>query len=177
MKQNTQLGRDRGIAHIIDIKHKHVSLYAIWLEGDEGDSELQWDDIGIICFMDWNTCRDFAEAKGHGISTEPIMKYDLDSIADWATSPIALPVDCDLLLNFVNFIDDATPIGEEREGLRDRQQGDIYHKLFWGNNLVSVTPPGEHYIPTWSEDELTELQEMVEEGLAYWSRSMHLHEG
>ena len=41
----------------------------------------------------------------------------------------------------------------------------IYDKLFWGCNLPSMTPPGMHYEPTWSPEEITTVVEVLHSGL------------
>jgi hypothetical protein len=40
-----------------------------------------------------------------------------------------------------------------------------YDKLFWGNNLPVVTPPGEFYVPAWSDEELAELHRILSDGM------------
>ena len=37
--------------------------------------------------------------------------------------------------------------------------GHEYEKLFFGNNLPAMTPPGEHYTPTWTDDELDAVRQ------------------
>ena len=48
----------------------------------------------------------------------------------------------------------------------DSQFPSIYDKLFWGNNLPSLTPKGRHYVSEWSPDELAALAEVLSAGLA-----------
>ena len=44
-------------------------------------------------------------------------------------------------------------------------QPTIYDKLFWGNNLPSMTPEGMHYSPEWSAAEVASLAEILSAGL------------
>ena len=41
----------------------------------------------------------------------------------------------------------------------------VYDKLFFGNNLPAMTPPGEHYDPTWSDAEIRILCSVIAAGL------------
>jgi hypothetical protein len=55
---------------------------------------------------------------------------------------------------------------EKRDVLReDHINNDIYDKVFFGNNLPSMTPPGEHYVPAWSEEEIDRLSRVLTGGL------------
>jgi len=49
---------------------------------------------------------------------------------------------------------------------------DVYDKLFWGNNLPAMTPPGERFVPTWSAEELEALAALLSAGFAMLSSSM-----
>jgi hypothetical protein len=41
----------------------------------------------------------------------------------------------------------------------------IYDRLFWGNNLPSMTPPDRCFHPEWSPDDLAALAEVLWAGL------------
>ena len=47
----------------------------------------------------------------------------------------------------------------------DGRVGAIYEKLFFAQNLSSVTPPNEEYNPRWTKDELSELSRVLRLGL------------
>jgi hypothetical protein len=53
-----------------------------------------------------------------------------------------------------------------------RQASYIYEKLFYGNNLPSITPIGEHYIPSWSNDELIEMRLVFMAGLDHLKKKL-----
>ena len=46
-----------------------------------------------------------------------------------------------------------------------RKLGRVYHKLFYGNHLPSMTPDGSEYIPQWNQEELDLLRAVLNEGL------------
>jgi hypothetical protein len=82
--------------------------------------------------------------------------YDLDAIAAWCRSPTPAGIDCPAFLDAWNLSDDSagTHGPADRVARPDadyvtlsRASSAAYDKLFWGNNLPSVTPPGERYEP------------------------------
>jgi hypothetical protein len=53
----------------------------------------------------------------------------------------------------------------------DSQCGKVYQKLFWGNNLPSMTPAGCHFDPEWSPDEVSALAAVLSAGLKMFQSS------
>ena len=101
------------------------------------------------------------------IEDEPV-RYDFDRLRDWCAEVTAEGVDCPDFLNAWNFFDDLAKSHEDSESVHfrvSRSADHIYEKLFWGNNLPSVTPPGERFAPVWSTDELAEIRRLIESGL------------
>ena len=47
-----------------------------------------------------------------------------------------------------------------------------YAKLFWGLNLPSVTPPGEHYLPLWSPREISKIAKVLRSGRSRIQRAV-----
>jgi hypothetical protein len=74
-------------------------------------------------------------------------------------------VDCGLLLEAWNLFDDiAASIGAHLHD-RGERRDKVYDKLFWGNNLPAVTPPGRSYQPLWNGCELRILRSVLRRGL------------
>ncbi len=75
--------------------------------------------------------------------------------------------DCEYLLSFWNIISDlAYSVGEIFYGDQDKDiLIKIYDKLFYGNNLPSITPEGKKYFPEWEVDEIKEIAKVIEDGL------------
>ena len=98
---------------------------------------------------------------------EPVV-YDLDSIAAWLADPSVETVDCGAFLAVWNLFGDIARscpgYGVSFVG-HDEQLGAVYEKLFHGNNLPSVTPPGEHYVPALSREEIAGLRQTFQVGL------------
>ena len=55
---------------------------------------------------------------------------------------------------------------------RDAQFPAIYKKLFYGNNLPSITPEGKQYIPEWSQEEISSLADVLTAGLELFLSSV-----
>lgn len=68
---------------------------------------------------------------------------------------------CDLLLNGWNFIEDlgrTFGFDTELEELRTPILNNAYQKLFYGNNLPSITPEDRSYYPLWTDEEMLALR-------------------
>ena len=48
----------------------------------------------------------------------------------------------------------------------ETSKGDVYDKLFWGSNFPAMTLPGERYVPVWSDEEIVELHQILNDGMA-----------
>jgi hypothetical protein len=78
-------------------------------------------------------------------------------------------VDCPVFLNAWNFFDDLAGLHDTPDTPYARLSHEAarsYDKLFWGCNLPSVTPVGEHFDPSWRPEELAEIRAVMEAGQA-----------
>jgi len=94
--------------------------------------------------------------------------YDFDRVRTWCDAPVAAGVECRAFLDVWNFLDDLSglPADADTPYTRlSRAAAGSYDKLFWANNLPAVTPPGEHFDPSWSPEELTAIRGVFEAGL------------
>ncbi len=101
------------------------------------------------------------------MNSEPI-EYDFDELRAWCALPDATGLDCSAFLNAWNFLDDLAGLhsGSDTPYTRlSRGAAVCYDKLFWGNNLPPVTPPGERFEPVWRADQLSEIRVVLETGL------------
>jgi len=95
-------------------------------------------------------------------------RYDFDQLREWCIGAEASGVDCPALLNAWNFFDDLARLHDDAESdyaKLSRGAETSYDKLFWGNNLPSMTPPGESFTPVWSAEELEDIRRVMEAGL------------
>ncbi len=109
-----------------------------------------------------------AEARAIALTLGEVIEYDFDRIREWCSSPRADGVDCSAFLNAWNFLDDLAGL-HENPGTPytelSRAAARSYDKLFWGNNLPAVTPPGERFDPSWSSEDVEEVRRVLEAGL------------
>jgi len=140
--------------------------YLIWVSNEE-DSVVVDANGFVPSFRDLITLHQYAEANHYSLESEAPVRHDLDWVAAWGKSPAA-PVDCVEALSAWNlFRDVAMSIPSKGTAFEklDSPGLPIYDKLFWGNNLPAVTPPGKRYNPEWSPDEIRSLVEILTAGL------------
>jgi hypothetical protein len=146
-------------------------LTVLWYDGgDTLDGLTLTSDGRIATFANPDQAQQFAKADHLMLGDDEPSVLDLDAVVAWLARPSTAPVDCELLLDAWNFFTDvASSVGvpfPDRGKAKDR----VYDKLFHGNNLPVITPPGEHYTPTWSAQERTILGRVLSHGLSIWQR-------
>ena len=146
-----------------------IDAYLIWFSNDQ-DGLITEPDGTVPSFPDHISLLAYASAHHLAIDPMPPVPHDLDAIVSWLRRPLLGDIDCDNVLSVWNLFGDlARSVGGsfDRDHKRSRR---IYEKLFWGNNLPAVTPPGKHYTPIWSDEERLILQEILKEGLLLFRR-------
>lgn len=148
----------------------------LWSSDDEteGDQDEVWTRDGVApTFATLAQLETFAREEvgasfaEHG---EPLL-LDLSWVTCWlrlSKQRRARRVDASHCLAAWNIFGDLarglkTPFG----GAASRHDN-LYFKVFWGNNLPSLTPPGKIYVPRWTGKELQTLHAVLEEGLKLW---------
>ncbi|MFH7024651.1 MAG: hypothetical protein ACHBN1_04430 [Heteroscytonema crispum UTEX LB 1556] len=153
------------------------SYFILWYRLDEKDSYLIWygnDVDGIITnsagkipiFRDISSLLGYCAKVNLNLDDQEPTFYDLDKVKDWLKNPNKNEVDCIVFLNTWNlFIDVASSVRNLTFDPDHKKTNKIYDKLFWGNNLPSVTPPGKHYEPIWTDDEVKLMRSVLGDGL------------
>lgn len=88
---------------------------------------------------------------------------NLDGIEDLLQLP-ASDDTCTQLLNAWNLLDDIARSVKASLNDRGPKADKCYDKLFYGNNLPSITPPGEHYGPYFDDHEQRLISEILDRG-------------
>lgn len=149
--------------------------YLIWI-GDEQDSIAVDLDGCIPSFGDSPSLRQYADLKNYVLETEDPVMHDLDWVQA-RCSDQTLPISCETTLAAWNLFGDvAASIGSAGADFQaiDAAAVSTYRKLFWGNNLPSVTPAGQHYIPEWTAEDIQDLSIVLRAGLGLFkSRTLH----
>lgn len=81
-------------------------------------------------------------------------------------------IECVDFLNVWNLLDDVSHSVKGNFDSDRKATTKIYDKLFWGNNLLSVTPEGKSYKPIWSKKEIETIRDVLLNGLAMFRNSL-----
>jgi hypothetical protein len=140
--------------------------YLIWISN--GKDFVAADAAGLVqTFENTASVQAYAELNHYSLESEEPVLHDLDSVVAWTKAP-GVPVDCRNALAAWNLFADVARSIQGR-GIAfdhlDAQSPSIYEKLFWGDNLPSISPKGRHYVPEWSPGELATLAEVLSAGL------------
>lgn len=114
----------------------------------------------------------FADCLDVGISDEAPILHDLDPVRNWLDDPRSDGVDCKAVLDAWNLFGDvARSVSRGAAFLKaDEALGDVYDKLFRGNNIPVMTPEGETYKPVWTPAEVSELADLLQAGFELFRR-------
>jgi len=116
-------------------------------------------------FRDQEALRAYATIHQLNLDEIDPLLHDLDVVAQWLRRSLPAEIDCDVFLTAWNLFGDlAASVNGDFDRDRHRTQH-VYEKLFWGNNLPAVTPPGKQYTPIWSDDELLLIRKILTDGL------------
>jgi len=148
--------------HALGVRLDGRTRFLIWVGGDE-DRVLSRGDTALA-FGDPAALQTYAEDHHLTLSSTVSDVVDLDEVAAWLDSDE--PLDPVLLLNVWNVSWDIASGTGRVLAHRSPELHRIYNKLFAANNLPAVTPPGEIYVPEWTDDELVQLRLVVRQGLA-----------
>jgi hypothetical protein len=137
------------------------TLFLLWVSDDRALNRVLAGAGRVVWFSDEESAREYALAQNLTLAPEEELRlHDLDSAVGWLEAD-AEP-DCRLLLAIWNLAGDVARSVNEPFEDRGEVLDRVYDKLFFGNNLPSMTPPGEQYHPQWSEEELRLLRATIQ---------------
>lgn len=145
---------------IVRFIYKQREYYSIWFD-DERDGFIT-ENERIITFPNKAQLKKHCSKQKLAVE-ESISEYDLDKLDYWI-SEVDPTIDAVFILNFWNiFMDVSASVDKPFMG-DEEQNGEVYRKLFYGNNLPSINRSGELYIPEWSENEVIQIKCVMENG-------------
>jgi len=150
---------------LCELQFQGPRVFFLWFTNDQ-DGVEQTASGSILTFPDQDAALRYAHSHLLDLEVEPPIKYDFDAIARWCDTPEVTAIDCDKFLGASNLLADLGVGPDSIFRGADRRATRIYDKLFFGNNLPSVTPPGHSYVPAWSEQDVVELRRLFTLGLA-----------
>ncbi|UPG89482.1 hypothetical protein L2Y96_19110 [Luteibacter aegosomaticola] len=150
----------------LDGHDRHFLWYA-----DEPDGVVVGASGEMVTFASEAELLAFGATEGISWPLDFTVSYDLDAVAAWTAQRDAEAIDCIMMLNAWNlFVDIAATFSCKL--LEPRGANAVYDKIFWGNNLPTMTPPGEHYVPAWSQEEADVLVGVCKAGLSLLRRAI-----
>ena len=152
--------------HVCSIRANDRVALCLWFTNARDGIER--DEPGrIVSFSTMEEVRAYATLKGLHLSTEGVTEYHLDDVLTWCDDPQAETIGYGLFLDTWNLLVDVG-LDSEAQSLFSGVQTNsdsLYDKLFWGSTIPSMTPPGEAFAPSWSEDDLERLAKVMRLGL------------
>jgi hypothetical protein len=152
--------------HRIQFQGQQLGL--VWQTDDEAGDEGDTD--GVLVYngqiVSARTQEDFADlARQHNLTLEAGNEepQNLDGIEDLLQLP-ASDGTCTQLLNAWNLLGDIARSVNASLDDRGPEADRCYDKLFYGNNLPSITPEGEHYSPLFDDHEQRVISEVLDRG-------------
>jgi len=154
------------------------SYYPYWLKLDKRNLCCLWvtEEFDQVYLNDQQqlpafTTEESLKAHFHDISIaveeSMAVPLDLDKVQAFCKKPTVGRVNCKVFLNAWNIFGDLySAINQRNMDIEDKGHLDVYNKLFWGSNLPVMTPVGEKFIPSWTDEELKELSDVLSSGLA-----------
>jgi hypothetical protein len=141
------------------------TLFLLWVSDDWAVNRVLARDGRVVSFSDEESARQYALAENLTLAPkEELRLHDLDSAVSWLE--VDTEPDCRILLAIWNLAGDVARSVNEPFEDRGEVLDDVYNKLFFGNNLPSMTPPGKQYHPEWTEGELRLLRATIQIAIA-----------
>lgn len=149
--------------------------YLLWCNVEDTDQDLDnvvLDENGkIFVFASLDDLFNYAQSISIEIEKSyELNLHNLDELRRWlkikrskTEGPTAINRR-EFLAAWNLFSDVSRSIDGSFDAEREKTQR-IYEKLFWGNNLPSVTPEGRFYVPLWSGKEKRIIKEVLSQGL------------
>jgi hypothetical protein len=160
-------------------RHKGVERFLIWISGDRGgvfaDASHRVPKFASAGALE-SVFSTLVEAEM--VPEVPIL-HDLDAVEACCGAGGPLVVNCSEFLAAWNlFIDVAHGVGDAGAAYvaSDAVLDHEYERLFFGSNLPAMTPPGEHYTPAWTGDELDAVRQHLILGLELFEAVTYAHE-
>jgi hypothetical protein len=149
-----------------DVRMNGENTFVLWYQ-DEPDGFVRRSDGQMLVARSLESLASVAREMGLPLVQDDPARYDFDELREWCVRAEAAGVDCPAFLNVWNFFDDLARLHADSQSdyaKLSRRASQSYDKLFWGNNLPSMTPPGERFTPIWSAEELEEIRLVMEAG-------------
>lgn len=136
---------------------------------DQTDGVVKNDAGKVVTFASEQDAKRYLDQLGLQLQDQDaVPNYDFNAVARWCASPDGEVINCSDFLNTWNMLGDliGQSVGPSAFKEADRRLAHIYDRLFWGGNLPSITPEGEHFTPAWSDEDVQEIARLFTAGVA-----------
>lgn len=152
--------------YLLEKKHQ----YLIWCSNDKDAVFVENGKVPV--FRTKDRALSYAATCNIKIESEEPKLHDMDVVENWLRNPIAEQVDCSEFTAAWNIFADLSNSVNGKFDADRKSTRKIYDKLFWGNNLPSVTPSGKKYDPIWTKAEIQLLKKTLADGLDLFRASI-----
>lgn len=153
--------------HWVQFQGRGLGL--VW-QTDDGTEETNEDTDGVLVdngrIVSVRAPAEFSKvARDHGLDLEQDERapQNLDGMEELLDLPMSDDICSQLLEAWNLFTDIARSVNATLDD-RGAAASKCYDKLFFGNNLESITPVGEHYSPAFNEHERRVIREVLDRG-------------
>jgi hypothetical protein len=138
--------------------------YVLWIAGENGDDEVSADGDRVRVFDTLQELHQYAARHEIALEdTDADGVVDLDAAEQWCRTQSA--PDALSLLTVWNLCGDVARGTRRRFDDRGEDRDRVYDVVFFANNLPSMTPSGESFVPDWTTDDLETLREVIRSGV------------
>lgn len=155
--------------YTVEFEYPNQRIYALWYSSDHEDGFLM-DGNHVRVFPKAFDAVKFAQENGLDLEMEApaVILCNAEKLLAFDD------MDCAAVLDFWNIASDMARscgcpfFGDAKEAVTTC----IYHKLFRGCNLPSMTDGGERFYPKWSDAEKDTLIRVIQSGLTLLNNSL-----
>ena len=144
----------------------NVSGFLIWFEDEVDGLHLNLSGR-VATFRSDEDTHQYASRNGIALEPDPSALFDFDKIEQWMENPVAAPLNREEILDTWNIFKDVAKSVQEL-GLPFFQAEECmlstYQKLFRWDSSQEVTAAGKHDGPTWSDEEIGEVVNLLRIG-------------
>jgi hypothetical protein len=137
--------------------------------GADADRVVLTNSGAILTFESPQAARAALLAERHAVAADEPAFHDFDELLRWCKSSAGISSagisSCPGLLRLWNLLADLPREGS-LFGAAETRARRAYDKLFWGSNHPAITPPGEHFTPTWTALETAKIKRLLLLGVA-----------
>lgn len=145
--------------YILWYRLDYKDSYFIWFTTEKDDGVFKDENNLVPSFSNIKDLQNYAKLNKVTIIDEEPLLFNLDIVINWLNETNHKIEDYNPFLNTWNLFED---ISRSTNGnfAKDRHY-EIYERIFWGCNISAVTPEGESFTPTWTEDELKTIRKTL----------------